>query len=139
MAIAETAPGVAGNLTYQGLRGWLEEVDRLGELLTVNGAHWDREMGALTQMLTESSRDQGPAILFDDVPGYPSGYRTFYGHFSTVQRIALTLGLPLQYERRSDLVKAYYERMQTMTMLKPRVVRDGSSSRTSRRATTSTC
>src|SRR4030095_2585819 len=53
------------------------------------------------------------------------GYRTFYGHFSTIRRIALTLGLPLQYERRSDLVKAYYERMQTMTMVKTRVVSDG--------------
>ena len=30
-------------------------------------------MGAITHMLTEKSRGQAPAILFDDVPGYPHG------------------------------------------------------------------
>ena len=26
---------------YRGLRGWLEQVDKLGELRKVDGAHWD--------------------------------------------------------------------------------------------------
>ena len=72
----------------------------------VNGAHWDREMGAITQMLTESGKGKAPAILFDEVPGYPKGYRTLYGQFSTIKRVALTLGLPLEYERKADIVKA---------------------------------
>ncbi|MBV9970129.1 MAG: hypothetical protein JO228_09110, partial [Xanthobacteraceae bacterium] len=54
---------------YRGLRGWLEEVDRMGELERVDGAHWDVEMGAITHMLTEKSRGHAPAILFDKVPG----------------------------------------------------------------------
>ena len=33
-------------MQYRGLRGWLEQVDELGELLHVNGANWDVEMGA---------------------------------------------------------------------------------------------
>ena len=35
-----------GTVDYRGLRGWLDEVQSMGELLHVNGAHWDTEMGA---------------------------------------------------------------------------------------------
>ena len=81
----------ASRVTYRGLRGWLEQVQAMGELLHVNGAHWDVEMGAVTHMLTEKSGGTAPAILFDEVPGYPKGYRTLYGHFSSIKRVALTL------------------------------------------------
>ena len=115
----------SGNMAYRGLRGWLEQVEKMGELKKVDGAHWDVEMGSLTQMLTETSRGTAPAILFDKVPGYPDGYRTLYGQLSSIKRIALTLGLPLDYERRVDIVKKYFERMQEMKPLPPRFVNDG--------------
>src|SRR5262249_33524963 len=51
-------------LAYRGLRGWLDEVQAMGELLHVNGADWDVEMGAITHMLTEKSGGTAPAILF---------------------------------------------------------------------------
>ena len=79
-------------------------------------------MGAVTHMLTEKSRGQAPAILFDDVPGYPKGYRTLYGQLSSIKRIALTLGLPLEYERKVDIVQRYHERMRDLKPLPPRVV-----------------
>ena len=91
-------------MQYRGLRDWLEQVDKMGELRRVDGADWDVEMGAITHMLTEKSRGTAPAILFDRVPGYPIGFRTLYGQLSSVRRIALTLGLPLEYERRVDVV-----------------------------------
>ena len=108
-----------------GLRGWLEEVQRIGELLHVKGANWDVEMGSITQMLTENSKNTAPAILFDEVPGYPKGFRTLYGHFSTVKRVALTLGLPLVQERKVDIVKQFHARMQEMKAIPPRIVNDG--------------
>ena len=110
---------------YRGLRGWLDTVDKLGELERVNGAHWDVEMGAITHMLTEKSRGQAPAILFDDAPGYPHGYRTLYGQLSSIKRIALTLGLPLDYDRKVDIVQRYHARMHKMNALPPRYVNDG--------------
>src|SRR5262245_65902837 len=97
----------------------------MGELLHVNGANWDVEMGAITHMLTEKSGGTAPAILFDEVPGYPKGYRTLYGHFSSIRRVALTLGLPLDYERKVDVVKRYHQRMQDLKPLLPRWVKDG--------------
>jgi UbiD family decarboxylase len=110
---------------YGDLRGWIEQVKRMGELLEVSGAHWDAEMGSITQMLTEKGRGQAPALLFDDIPGYPKGYRTLYGHFSSVKRVALTLGLPLEYDRKVDIVKKYHERIRSMKPLPPRYVKDG--------------
>ena len=112
-------------MQYRGLRGWLDQVDKMGELRNVNGAHWDAEMGAITQMLTEKSHGTAPAILFDEVPGYPKGFRTLYGHFSSIRRVALTLGLPLEYERKVDIVQHYHARMQDMKPLPPRFVKDG--------------
>src|SRR5450631_3649436 len=121
--VAETVSDL--KVSYRGLRGWLDEVSRMGELLQVNGAHWDVEMGALTHMLTEKSSGSAPAILFDDIPGYPKGFRTLYGHFSSVGRVALSLGLPLQRERKVDIVKQYFDRMQEIKMLPPRFVDSG--------------
>src|SRR5277367_1111021 len=110
---------------YRGLRGWLDTVEKLGELERVSGADWDVEMGAVTHMLTEKSRGQAPAILFDDVPGHPKGYRTLYGQLSSIKRIALTLGLPLDYERKVGIVQRYHERMADLKPLAPRFVNDG--------------
>src|SRR5580704_19571561 len=114
-----------GTISYRGLRGWLDEVQKMGELLHVNCAPSDAEMGAITQMLTEKSNNTAPAILFDEVPGYTKGFRTLYGHFSSIRRVALTLGLPLKYERKVDIVQRYHRRMQDMTLLPPRFVKDG--------------
>src|SRR5215467_7545821 len=124
MSLAVTANSES-RVQYRGLRGWLDQVEQMGELQHVNGAHWDVEMGAITHMLTEKSRGDAPAILFDEIPGYPKGYRTLYGHFSSVRRVALTLGLPLEYERKVDIVRKYYERLQSMKPLAPRWVKDG--------------
>src|SRR5262249_19664037 len=109
MAFADTAP--QSRVAYRGLREWLDRVHDMGELLCVNGAHWDTEMGSITQMLTEKSSGTAPAILFDEVPGYAKGFRTLYGHFSSIRRVALTLGLPLKQDRKVDIVQRYYERM----------------------------
>src|SRR5882672_5653920 len=123
MATAATAS--KQRMQYRGLRGWLEQVDKMGELRKVDGAHWDVEMGAITHMLTEKSRGSARAILFDNVPDYPKGYRTLYGQLSSVRRIALTLGLPLDYERKADVVQKYHARMQELKPLPPRFVKDG--------------
>lgn len=125
MARAEKAKIAENEVTYRGLRNWLEQVEKMGELLKVNGAHWDKEMGSMAQMLTEKSKGNGPAVLFDEIPGYAKGFRTLYGQFSSIRRVALTLGLPLEYEKKAEIVKAYHQRMQNMTLIKPRVVKSG--------------
>jgi len=123
--IATKTATSAEPVRYDGLRGWLDQVEDMGELLRVNGADWDVEMGAITHMLTEKSGGTAPAILFDEVPGYPKGFRTLYGHFSSIRRVALTLGLPLTYERKVDIVRQYHQRMRDLKPIPPRYVNDG--------------
>ncbi|MFQ5683949.1 MAG: UbiD family decarboxylase [Candidatus Binatia bacterium] len=125
MARAEKVETLGKHVTYGGLRDWIDQVEGMDELLRIKGAHWDKEMGAITHLLTEKSKGSAPAILFDEVPGYPKGFRTLYGQLSSIKRVALTLGLPLTYERKVDIVKAYHERMQTITLEKPTFVDKG--------------
>ena len=61
MGRPEKIGAAQSTVAYQGLRDWLEQVEQFGELLKVNGAHWDREMGALTQMFTEGGKGKAPA------------------------------------------------------------------------------
>src|SRR5205814_1167270 len=58
---------------HQDLREFLSRIERAGELLKVPGAHWNLEMGTLAESVNE--RPDAPAVLFEDVPGYPRGYR----------------------------------------------------------------
>ncbi|MBI4334885.1 MAG: UbiD family decarboxylase [Chloroflexi bacterium] len=73
------------------LRDWLRKVDKMGELEKIDGAHWDIEIGCLTAL--NWKRKPSPALLFDNVPGYPGGYRVLTGSTRTPERTALTLNL----------------------------------------------
>jgi UbiD family decarboxylase len=84
-----TPPGV----TYNGLRGFLEEVERLGQLRQVHGANTEDEIGAATDVLQHSKG--GPAVVFDQVPGYDPDFKVAVNVFGSTDRIALTLGVPL--------------------------------------------
>jgi len=109
---------------HSDLREWLEKVEEIGELKKINGAHWDAEMGPLTQLIHEKYKGETPALLFDEIPGYPKGYRTLYGHFSTLNRIALTLGLPLNIGK-IELVRLYREKIKNLKLIPPKFVDDG--------------
>src|ERR1044071_1840602 len=60
--------------TYTDLRDWLEIVDSFGELKKVDGVDWNLEMGTLAEIFArENKSGVVPAVLFDNVPGYPKG------------------------------------------------------------------
>ena len=80
------------------LRTWLSEVDKLGQLMTVENAHWDLELSTLTEIINERSKTR-PAIVFDRIKDYPQGYRVAANLVSSVGRLALTLGMDAGSER----------------------------------------
>src|SRR5947209_4828365 len=67
---------------------------------------------------------QAPAILFDDIPGYPSGYRLLSGMTNSAKRLALTLGFPVP-SHSLDVVRSYRDRMKTHKPIPPKVVPTG--------------
>jgi len=75
-----------------GLRAWLAEMDQLGELRVVGGVDAEASIGLVSEMLHHT--EESPAVLFDDIPGYPSGWRVLVNSLGGRRRLAATLKLP---------------------------------------------
>ncbi|MBI2303591.1 MAG: UbiD family decarboxylase [Chloroflexi bacterium] len=111
-------------MAYRDLRDWLTQVEELGELKRIQGAHWNLEMGAICDIMFREAPKPVPAILFDDIPDYPSGYRALFGQIGSMKRTALTLGMPLDYSP-MGFVKAMGERIKNIKPIPPQVVGEG--------------
>jgi UbiD family decarboxylase len=74
------------------LRIWLADVDQIGQLMSVDGVNWDLELSTLTEIINERSKNR-PALLFDGIKDYAMGYRVAANLVSSVDRLALTLGM----------------------------------------------
>ncbi|MDP2728256.1 MAG: UbiD family decarboxylase, partial [Dehalococcoidia bacterium] len=79
-------------MSYKDVRGWIDEVDRMGQLKRIQGADWDLEIGALVEIISRENKNR-PALLFDNIRGYPPGYRVLSGLLNNMPRLALTAGL----------------------------------------------
>ena len=76
------------------LRLWLSEAENLGELKHVRGADWNLELGAISELNVK--KDLPPALLFDDIKGYPRGHRVLTCSTSSPARLSSILRLPVQ-------------------------------------------
>jgi 4-hydroxy-3-polyprenylbenzoate decarboxylase len=88
--------------TYNDLRDWLLRVDELGELARVDGAHWDREIGGISEI---DYKRRGPALLFDRIPDHKPGFRVLTSSTNSARRLGMTLGLGTEHSDAS-LVEA---------------------------------
>ena len=66
-----------------------QAAEGLGKLKHVAGAHWDKEIGCISELMAE--RDTS-ALLFDEIPGYPKGFRVLSNAFLDLKTTALVLG-----------------------------------------------
>lgn len=108
------------------LRDFLEEVDAGGELKHVTGAHWDKEIGAITEVLYREKVDKSPLLLFDEVPGYDTGLRCLYGMLGSPLRLALGLGIDPEISGdRRKMLDVYRQQIKANDPMPPRVVSDG--------------
>jgi 4-hydroxy-3-polyprenylbenzoate decarboxylase len=114
---------LTNSMRYKDLREWLAIVDRLGELVQIEGAHWDLEIGALTEIIRRQSQVP-PAILFDKIVDHRGGYRVLTGMLNTVRRLALVTGLPLEITD-GEFVDRWRHRLRDIRPLPPRVVKSG--------------
>ncbi len=76
---------------FEDLRDFIGVVRKLDELRAVEGADWDLEIGALTEAVAEK---KGPALLFDQIKGYPAGFQIVTNPFGSLRRTAALLRLP---------------------------------------------
>jgi UbiD family decarboxylase len=79
------------SLLAANIREVITALEDAEELERVDGAHWNLEIGAITELL--ALRD-GPALLFDQIKDYPAGYRVLSNVTNSARRIALLMGHP---------------------------------------------
>ena len=104
-------------------RNWLNMVEEMGQLRVVRGATWQEDIGAITQMVDRA--EGSPAVLFDDVPGYPRGYRVLVNSSGTPERQAATLGLPESAANHQGLLAFWRGVLSDLTPIPPREVETG--------------
>ncbi len=108
------------------LRHWLKKAEELGELELIAGADWDIEIGCVTSL--NWKRSPSPALLFDNITGYPAGFRVLTGSTRTAERVALNLGLSQGLSHASLLETLRLKLLQWEQKLddyKPQVVKTG--------------
>ena len=104
-------------------------IEAAGELLRIDGADWDLEIGTLAEIVCHA-RPEPPAVLFENMPGYPGACALLSGATNSSKRLAIALGLP-EPKQPLDVVRAYRDRMKTHAPIPPRVVNSGPVWRTS--------
>ena len=72
-AIASCSERGAKRMPVSDLRDWIDRIDAQGQLRRVDGADCDEGIGGLTDLYME--KVGRPALLFDNIPGYPPGFR----------------------------------------------------------------
>ncbi|MYU51557.1 UbiD family decarboxylase [Streptomyces kasugaensis] len=91
---------------FRDLRHYIDHMtETLGEdeVLRIDGADRDLDIGGITELMAEK---EGPALMFDNIPGYPAGHRVFTNFMGTAARTAVALGLPRDTPK-LDIVRAW--------------------------------
>src|SRR5262249_22016091 len=70
---AKQAPQGAAKQSRQDLRVWLDQLRAAGEVQEISGAEREAEIGGIVDLYMRKMGN--PAVLFDEIPGYPRGHR----------------------------------------------------------------
>src|SRR5689334_6340044 len=108
-------------MLFDDLRGFIDQVDKLGALRRLTGANTQSDIGSVTEVA--AGQAECPALLFDDIPGFPHGYRVFTNATITPQRAALALGID-PHLRPIDALKAWKDRRRELRPVAPKEVAD---------------
>ncbi len=105
-------------MPFNDLREFIEKAEELGEVEVIDGAHWDVELGALSDLKAETP--DSPLLMFDNIKDYPPGYRVASNPFASSRRTALGLDLPLEASK-ADQVKTMRSKLKQGVKLVPPV------------------
>jgi UbiD family decarboxylase len=108
---------------YDGLRSFLAECEKLGEVKIIRDADWNLEIGALTEMVSELI-DEPPALMFDEIKGYPKGFRVLSIPTASRMRMAIALGLSPDTPK-MEIVRHAAQRIKHAPPIPPKEVETG--------------
>ncbi len=107
---------------FDDLREFIDKVRELDDCKVVEGADWDLEIGQICEW--QANVPDSPLLLFDNIKGYPKGYRVASNLFNTRKRTALALGLSPDSSW-LDQVKAWRGREKEIRPVPPVEVKNG--------------
>ncbi|HEX9145192.1 MAG TPA: UbiD family decarboxylase, partial [Candidatus Binatia bacterium] len=102
---------------YADLRDWIEQVEAMGELRRIQGADWKHEIGAVADISSHP-------VLFDEIEGYPAGYRILANPSKSLRAWLLTVGMSTTATGKS-LNREWRERLKYLQPLPARTVETG--------------
>ena len=110
------------------LRAWIQKMDKFEPLKLIKGAHWDLEIGAISKMVQYKARQEFPrsfpALMFDEIPDYPAGFRVLVDPLDSLKRLSFSLGYPLDLTP-IQFVKTWRENTKDLVPLPPKIVKSG--------------
>jgi len=104
------------------LRDWISAITDIGELKVIRGAEPKEEIGGIVDLYQRKMGN--PAVMFDDVPGFPTGSRVLANILTSIPRINVALGLPAE-QSEMELVQWWRRYMRDAPMIPPINVNDG--------------
>ncbi len=104
------------------LRDWLAELEANGELKHIVGAEPKEEIGGIVDIYMRKMGN--PAVLFDEVPGFPKGARVLANILTSTPRINLAVGLPAKASE-MELVQWWRKYMREAPSMPTRTVNGG--------------
>jgi 4-hydroxy-3-polyprenylbenzoate decarboxylase len=113
---------VAASIDYEDLREWLDRAEQLGEVRHVRGATWQEDIGLAAEAVLRA--ENGPCVVFDEIPGCPKGFRLLMNMFAGTRR-NMTLGFP-DHLTKWELSDAYRNAfLREQKIIKHEIVADG--------------
>lgn len=109
-------------MAFNDLREFIEAARQIGDVKEIHGAHWDLEIGAVTELF--ATRDNFPLLLFDQIPGFPLTYRVASNLINHPRRSALAAGMPHDLSR-TEIVVRWKQILREVRPIPPRVVSHG--------------
>lgn len=109
-------------MPYKDLREFIDVLEKEGELLKVPmQVDWMYEIGGWIRKSVDM-KPKGPALLFENVKGYPPGLKVFSAGIATYPRVAMALGLPKETPPR-EIINFYRKRVKNPIL--PKIVSTG--------------
>jgi 4-hydroxy-3-polyprenylbenzoate decarboxylase len=108
-------------MSFKDLREFISSLEQINEIRTVRGADWNLEIGTIAEIDYET---RGPALLFDEICGYPKGFRILTNAMDTLRRSLLAVDLPIGLD--TDKAFSEFEKKRSdYRSVPPREVADG--------------
>jgi len=109
-------------MKFDDLREYIKKVDEMGELKRVDGADPQTEIGPITEIVGWTK--EHPSILFDNIKGYPKGFRIMALTFNSTKRAQLVYGFPDGFGYK-ELVLWWKARLENYAPIPPKEVSSG--------------